>query len=164
MQKQIKNFYGITRNRKLKQILLNQCDYIAECLEMAAMGTCAGSKTKGSMFVTGVTIGTEEEFEDMNEIPYRNLTGALQYLACHARPDIAFEAATLGKYNTKPTMSHWNALKQLLRYLKYTVEDELVLGGGIPLVLCGFSDSGFATLVDNGKMPRNYVRGSKNPL
>lgn len=52
--------------------------------------------------------------------PYRNLIGALNYLACLSRPDIAFVVSMLSRFNNNPQQKHWNAAKAVLRYIKDT--------------------------------------------
>ncbi|GKE63970.1 retrovirus-related pol polyprotein from transposon RE2 [Tanacetum coccineum] len=49
--------------------------------------------------------------------PYRQLVGSLQYLA-FTRPDVSYAVNKLSQYMHAPTQLHWQALKQVLRYLK----------------------------------------------
>ena len=151
--------YQVSRNRVKKEIYLHQQDYIAELLEMSGMGACAASASKGQLFVDGLQVSRKEEeaVESENGIAYRTLTGALIHLCCHSRPDISYEVVTLCKYNSKPTSNHWEALKQLLRYLKYTANYCLTLGGTSDMILQGFADSGFATDHDTGRSPGGFV-------
>ncbi|GJX20822.1 retrovirus-related pol polyprotein from transposon RE1 [Tanacetum coccineum] len=52
--------------------------------------------------------------------PYRQLVGSLQYLA-FTRPDVSYAVNKLSQYMHAPTQLHWQALKQVLRYLKGTI-------------------------------------------
>jgi hypothetical protein len=123
------------------------------------MEECYGSKSKGSLFVKGLSASktSDKDKIEMENVPYRTLTGALQFLACHSRPDISFEVATLSKFNSGPCMEHWEALKQLLRYLRYTHSLGLVLGGKAPLTLTAYADSGFKSDPDTGRSPGGFV-------
>lgn len=121
------------------------------------MKDCSASKSKGSMFVAGLVKNEDEVIEKLDGVSYRTLTGALIHLACYSRGDISFETSTLCKYNANPGKLHWAALKQLLRYLKYTANDGLLLGGDHELILRGFADSGFASDKNDGKSPGGFI-------
>ena len=54
--------------------------------------------------------------------PYRQAIGCLQYLACCARPDIAFPVNFLAQFSVNPAEKHWAAVKRIIRYLKYTID------------------------------------------
>lgn len=118
--------YQIKRDYQTKQIYLHQQDFIAELLQYVNLADCYPSKTKGTIFVKGLQ-KADTIISDMNGINYRSVTGALLHLAIHSRPDIAFEVATLCKYNSCPGKLHWQAIEQLCKFLKYTVTDALTM-------------------------------------
>ncbi|XP_076619597.1 uncharacterized protein LOC143340991 [Colletes latitarsis] len=53
--------------------------------------------------------------------PYRELVGALMYLAVATRPDIAYAVSALAQFNECYGDEHWAAAKRVLRYLKGTI-------------------------------------------
>ena len=61
-----------------------------------------------------------EEACVMKNIPYRQVLGSLRYLVSCTRPDLSFSTAFLSRFMEKLGLNHWAALKQVLRYLKYT--------------------------------------------
>ena len=63
------------------------------------------------------------------------LIGSLMYLAIGTRPDIAFAVTKLAQYTSKPTSTHWTAVKRIFRYLKGTKHFALTYGGSDPDVL-----------------------------
>ncbi|MBS1769414.1 MAG: hypothetical protein JSS77_07110, partial [Acidobacteria bacterium] len=81
--------------------------------------------------------------------PYRELVGALLYLATWTRPDIAFAVSQLARFQAKPTHAHWRAAKHVLAYLKGTAH----------LGLCYSRDQGVlpSTLPD-GSTPLTAAR------
>lgn len=59
------------------------------------------------------------------DVPYQETIGSLLYLSQISRPDIAYAISLLSRYNNCYTMTHWNAVKRVLRYLKGTVNYRL---------------------------------------
>jgi hypothetical protein len=127
--------YQVRRDREKRVIYIYQQDYIKELVTVLGMVDSTPSKSKGNLFSNlGACRDPYEIQEQCNGVNYRTATGALIHLACHSRPDIAFEVTTLCKYNSKPGQQHWKALKQLMRFLIYTIDDVLKLGGEKPVV------------------------------
>ena len=71
---------------------------------------------------------SNEERQEMKDIPYISAVGSVMYLAMMTRPDIAEPASVLARFNSNPGIAHWKAVKHLLRYLAGTLEMELELG------------------------------------
>ncbi|KAK3272586.1 hypothetical protein CYMTET_19124 [Cymbomonas tetramitiformis] len=73
------------------------------------------------------------------DIPYRALLGQLQWVARCSRPDIMAAVSILSRFCTTYGPEHFVALKQVVRYLKGTMDYELVLrsasvpGGPVPM-------------------------------
>jgi hypothetical protein len=55
-------------------------------------------------------------------INYLSVIGMLLYLE-HSHPDISFATHQCGRYTHSPKMSHKNALKNIGRYLKDTLDN-----------------------------------------
>ncbi|XP_021607770.2 secreted RxLR effector protein 161 [Manihot esculenta] len=84
----------------------------------------------------------DEPFVDATE--YRRIIESLRYLV-NTRPDLTYSVGIVSRYMETPTVSHMNAVKQILRYVKGTV------GMGIEykknqnsVELVGYSDSDLA--------------------
>lgn len=76
---------------------------------------------------------------------YISIVGCLRYLL-HTRPDLAFSVGIASRYMEKPTIMHLKAMKQIMRYVKGSVNHGLVYTqGGDPEVLNGYSDSDLAS-------------------
>lgn len=83
------------------------------------------------------------QIETMSKIPYRQLIGALLYVALSTRPDIAYAVNFLCQFNANPGKNHWQGAIHIVRYLKRTRDWELRLGGTGPMELNGFTDSSY---------------------
>jgi hypothetical protein len=69
----------------------------------------------------------------MNEFPVREIIGALNYLAVFSRPDIASAVNILARYQDKANLSTCHACIHVLKYLKTTLDVNLLseLSGGL---------------------------------
>jgi hypothetical protein len=82
--------------------------------------------------------------DNIVDLPYRELVGALMYLAQGTRYDIAFAVGFLSRYLDKPTKPLWSAGMRVLRFLKGTTDRKLRYSSqNISELLC-FSDADFA--------------------
>jgi hypothetical protein len=54
----------------------------------------------------------------MSNIPYASAIGSIMYAMLSTRPDVALTLSLMSRYQSNPDMSHWNALKNILKYLK----------------------------------------------
>ena len=95
----------------------------------------------------------------MTQYPYRKLIGALNYLTCTLRADIAFPTNYLARFMDNPGFEHWQQLLEVLAYLRdhphayitystpsyrtYEVNDTLY--SMIPNTLYCFVDADFAS-------------------
>ncbi|KAE8890799.1 hypothetical protein PF005_g13534 [Phytophthora fragariae] len=106
------------------------------------MENCNGSATPEATTPSSVEVPTTKEY-----LPYRELMGALQYLVCASRPDIARATRHLGKYLACYDHTHYAQAKRVLRYLKATSDYGLVMdvqpGQGVEV--CANSDTYYAS-------------------
>src|SRR5258708_1010143 len=58
----------------------------------------------------------------MRSVPYLAAVGALMYLATTTQPDIAYTVGCLSRFNSNPSIAHWQVVKQVLHYLKGTAK------------------------------------------
>ena len=61
---------------------------------------------------------TQEDKEYMRQFPFRNIIGALNYLAVSARPDISFSVNYLARFMDNPAYPHWLQLLNVLAYIR----------------------------------------------
>ena len=75
----------------------------------------------------------------MWHVPYREAVGSLMYASLATRPDISYAVATVSRFSNNPGMPHWEAVRQIYRYLLGTKDLRLTYGGA-PSVLIGYVD------------------------
>jgi hypothetical protein len=71
------------------------------------------------------------------------MIGSLLYLMA-MRPDIQFSVCLCARFQASPRTSHWQAIKRIFRYLRYTHDFRLWYSASSSLTLHGFSDVDFA--------------------
>ncbi|KAH9794830.1 hypothetical protein KPL71_005024 [Citrus sinensis] len=133
---------------------LSQTKYIKDLLTKASMQNCKETETP---FSTGYKLeriakgSLGAEFE--NPTLYRSLVGGLQYLVL-TRPDIAYSVHKLNQYLSAPTLQHWLACKNVLRYLQATITYGLYIqqeGTLETIGLTRYSDADWASDIDDRK-------------
>jgi len=85
------------------------------------------------------------------EGPYLSVIGSLMYLSNYTRPDITFVVNLLARYSSSPTRRHWNGVKQILRYLKGTMNIGLFYTNDSKLDLMGYANAGYLSDPHNGR-------------
>ena len=59
------------------------------------------------------------------DFPFRQLIGALMYVAVGTRLDISYVVNMLSQFIIRHDHTHWTAAKRVLRYLKGTIDYKL---------------------------------------
>jgi hypothetical protein len=72
---------------------------------------------------------TEEEIQDMKEVPYLEGLGSLMYVCQGTRFDISLPVSRCSRFMHNLGRVHWEAVKQNFHYLKGTRDLRLCLGG-----------------------------------
>ena len=75
-----------------------------------------------------VTLTRDKDGEPRkNDFHYRSIIGQLNYLAATTRPEIQFAVHQCARFSQDPKMSHEKAVKRIVRYLKRTQDQGLIL-------------------------------------
>ncbi|XP_057990593.1 secreted RxLR effector protein 161-like [Hevea brasiliensis] len=93
----------------------------------------------------------------MEKIPYSCAIGSLMYAQVCTRSDMAFAISVLGRYLNNPRWSHWKVAKKVMRYLLGTKNYILTYKRSSNLEVIGYSDSNFASCVDDRKSTYGYI-------
>jgi hypothetical protein len=134
------------RNRDAHSITISQTRYITKLIQHFHLADCKSVSTPLPAGIQYQPATDNDTFEDPSL--YRSAIGSLMYAAIVTRPDIAYAVNTLSQFNVKPSQTHWNAVKHVLRYLQGTSSLEITYdmnSGLTDLTLAAFTDS------DNGK-------------
>jgi len=136
------SFYlGIEVDQEKEFLTIKQAGYAKKVLAQFGMGDC--NPTKYPM-EPGMKLHADKQGERTDATNYRRIIGCLRYLL-HTRPDLAFSVGVASRFMEKPTVMHLKAVKQILRYLKGTIDLGLVYTQeGKPEVITGYSDSDLA--------------------
>ncbi|XP_057991842.1 retrovirus-related Pol polyprotein from transposon TNT 1-94 isoform X2 [Hevea brasiliensis] len=136
----LKYFLGIEVMRSKKGIFLSQRKYVLDLLtETGKLGakSCSAPMTPTLQLLAG----DSELFEDPER--YRRLVGELNYLTV-TRFDITYTVSVVSQFMSSSTVAHWEALEQILCYLKGAPGRCLLYGNHGHLNVECFSDADWA--------------------
>lgn len=149
----------IIRDRKSGTISIDQTQYLLDVLDRFRMSDCNPVSTPldlNQKISLKFCPKSDEERQEMAEIPYEQLIGCLQFAAQVTRPDICFAVNLLSRYKANPGKAHWGAAKRILRYIKGTINKRLVYTN-TPTQIQAYCDADYASDLDERKSTTGYV-------
>ncbi|THH07513.1 hypothetical protein EW146_g9293, partial [Bondarzewia mesenterica] len=119
-------------DRPRKTVRISQRGFLLQVLERAGMADCSAEATP--LPAGGAYRRLFEPIDDAEQAacraePYREILGAINYLAVATRPDISYAVQVLGSFAHAPGLRHWKAVKHLCRYLKRTTDYGITYDG-----------------------------------
>ena len=154
-------FLGIAihRNRANREIFLSIGKLLRECLDDMSMIECNPVKTPYDL---NIELRKATENDDLlnpkDQKMFQHIVGKLFYASNNVRPDLTTSVSMISSYVSNPTKLHWLALKRVLRYVKGSLDDGIVLGGNTPTpVLVGYADSDYAGCLDTRRSRTGYT-------
>jgi hypothetical protein len=146
-------YVGIELKRTDRGIKLTQTKYIEQVAELYGL-----QHTKP---VEAPTTGehlrpmSDDDKPCPPDVNMPSVVGALQYIACGTRPDIAAAVNQLAIHQSRPSELHWRAAKRVLKYLYTTraIGIEYLRDG--PRQIISYADADFA----NDETTRRSVTG-----
>src|SRR5271170_468109 len=121
---EVHHILGLRILRSENKTSIDQAHYIESVLKRTNMYDCTPMKTPMETHTLLMPLPPDKEGHNIEE--YRSIIGALNYAAVLTRPDISTTVGFLVRHMQKPRISHWNALRRVLRYLKGTMNYGLV--------------------------------------
>lgn len=143
----------IHRDRTARTITLAQGRLTVDLLSKYGM---TESKTLITPLSTAIKLTKDGELLDTSTNGFAQLIGSLMYLSVCTRPDIAQAVGALARYMAKPTVTHWQAAKGVLRYIAGTKNYGIIFGGN-GLNLEAYCDADYAGDIDTRRSTTGYV-------
>ncbi|KAJ4788299.1 polyprotein [Rhynchospora pubera] len=146
-------FLGLEVKQDKSGIFVSQEAYAKDVLKRFKMNDCNPVCTPVE---SGTKLSRYDEGKAVDETQYRSLVGCLRYLMC-TRPDIAYGVGLVSRYMEEPKMSHWKAIKRILRYVKGTLSHGLFYSHTDEFDLLGYTDSDWCGDIDDRKSTAGFV-------
>jgi len=101
---------------------------------------------------------TAKDRNEMSIKPYASAIGSIMYAMLSTRLDVALAISLTNRFQSNPGKEHWNAVKNILKYLRRTKDLFLVYGGcEEELAVKGYVDASLGTDPDDSKSQTGYV-------
>lgn len=143
--------FQIFRDRKKKELILHQRQYVERILERFKMHECKPTSTPEEVG----QVDCENSPSLGEEVPFKQAIGSLLYLVTCTRPDLS-HAVSIASRTSKPTVAHWALIKRILRYLSGTKNLGLRFRWERNPVLRGYCDADYANDVKTRRSTSGY--------
>ncbi|XP_047100986.1 secreted RxLR effector protein 161-like [Schistocerca piceifrons] len=100
---------------------------------------------------------TDEENLVLHRIPYQQAIVSLLYLDQSTRLDIAYAVGVLSRFNSNYRKIHWEAVKQIMRYIKGTVNVGIAFRKSGTTETEGFCDADYASDLHQRLSTTGYI-------
>lgn len=144
--------FGIKTTRSKQGISLDRSHYVEKILKKYIYSNCkpacAPYDSSGKLF--------KNNGESVRQTEYASIIGSLRYATDYTRPEIAYVVGLMCMFTSIPSNEHLQAIERVMRYLKRT----MYLGlhyQKFPVVLKGYSDADWNTLLDDSKATIAYI-------
>ncbi|KAD3069346.1 hypothetical protein E3N88_37226 [Mikania micrantha] len=98
----------------------------------------------------GLKMIKDDGTKKVDATEYRKIIGCLRYLT-QTRPDLLYAVGYASRYMQDPSVTHQQAVKHILRYIKGTTNMGIHYSNKGTNALMGYSDSSFSTDQEDGK-------------
>lgn len=145
-------YLGMQICRRGDSLILHQEAYIRKLLSNLKEDKSKGKKTP---LDPGVNLFKDIEVKAKAET-FRSLIGSLLYLT-YTRPDIHFVVCYLSRFMQEPSENHLKAARNILRYVKETINLGLPYDKTSTLKLEAFCDANYADKGSDGKATTGFL-------
>jgi hypothetical protein len=145
----------IYRDRSRSLLALSQSTYLGKVLKRFNMEKSKKGDlpiVKGTSLSVTQSPATGMEKSVMSSIPHASTIGSIMYAMLSTRPDVALALSLTSRYQSNPCLSHWTAVKNILKFLRRTKNMVLVYGGSnIELDVKGYVSTNYKADSDDKK-------------
>ena len=99
---------------------------------------------------------TQEDRDNMSQIPYAYAIGSIMYSMLCTRPDVSYSLSIASRFQANYGEEHWTAVKNILKYLRRT-KDMFLIYGDSELKVSGYTDASFQTDKDDYKSQSGFI-------
>ncbi|CAM8903498.1 unnamed protein product [Rhodiola kirilowii] len=143
---------GIRIKRENKGLALSQSHYVEKVLKKFNYLNCSPVSTPMDPSVKLLPNAGEA----VSQLEYSQVIGCLMYAMTSTGPDIAYVVGKLSRYTSNPSNLNWEAIRQVLKYLKGTMNYGLVYAS-FPSVLEGYTDASWITNLEDHSSTSGWV-------
>ena len=140
MMGELNFFLGLQIKQAKEGTFVHQSKYTKDVLRKFDM---SDAKPMSTPMPVSAALDADENGEAVDQKEYRSMIGSLLYLTA-TRPDIQFAVCLCARFQASPRTSHRQAVKRIMRYLRFTPEHGLWYSASATLTLRGYSDADFA--------------------
>lgn len=149
----VKYFLGIEVSRSSKGFYLSQRKY---ALEIVSETGLLGAKPASFPLEQNNKLALPESAMLPNPEQYRRLIGRLIYLSA-TRPDLAYCVHVLAQFMHTPREDHWQAALRVVRYIKGTAGQGILLQAKNDFQISGWCDSDWASCPITRRSVTGYI-------
>ncbi|GJY56169.1 retrovirus-related pol polyprotein from transposon TNT 1-94 [Tanacetum coccineum] len=142
--RQMSFFLGLQISQSPRGIFINQSKYASEIVKKYGMLTTDSVDTP---LVEKSKLDDDLQGKQVDATLYRGMIGPLMYLTS-SRPDLIHVVCLCARYQEKPTEKHLQAVKQIFRYLKGTINMGLWYSKNTDMYLIAYVDADHAGCQD----------------
>ena len=151
----------IYRDRSKRLLGLSQGTYIEQIVRRFKMEDSKKGgvpMTKGTVLSKSQAPSEDHEKKRMEAIPYASAIGSIMYAMVCTRPDVSYALSMTSRYQQNPGITHWTAVKNILKYLRRTKDMFLTFGGiNEELTVRCYTDASFQTDRDTSRSQSGFV-------
>ncbi|KAF5459770.1 hypothetical protein F2P56_019690 [Juglans regia] len=142
---QLSYFLGLELKYMPDGVLMSQTKYITDILTKTNM--LAANPISSPMSTSTKLFKFDSPTFD-NVTSFRSVVGSLQYLSL-TRPDISFSVNKVCQFMREPKLTHWTAVKRILRYLKHSINHGIFFPYTSNFSLHAYSNADWADCLDD---------------
>jgi hypothetical protein len=116
----------IFKKRKLRKLIFDQSVYVEQMFQNHEMWNCKSLIILMNVFCRLIKIFDEYIADKSLKINYQSTMKFLMYIMLNIKSNIIYFIFVINRYVFNSTQTHWQAIKQIFRYLRETYQMKLI--------------------------------------